>query len=424
MTPATEKRGLSGAAPRGVAPSNTPPSTRQRGGEDWFEGAFYLRWQPEKLQEVAAILDAEQVAVRENESPADGFIQSLPGRGLWKVHANGCRLGDPTRGPMMRWRLERDGVRFTLANRAEPHQTNPSGTFMATGEVMIAMGGAEKVWDLIRTWLRELGAEIVTAKVSRVDLCVDIPGVGVADLMAAYREERYITRTRHSEDWSQTAAYRRFRRDTGCALGTATRLRIYDKSLECQDLAKRAWMIHRRWGGEDQDKALRVEFQVRREFLKDRGIDTVEDYFLKRRSLAKYLCTDWVRFVEAFDRRHTDRAESMPIWQRVQEDFDHWTAGPFSTLAPLPREKVQDRQLIRQAAGCIETIAARMGVSIGGPDDFLGFASERLWAVIEDDNQISRRVLHKTNTLTRARGDDGPGVPIGAGAVTPFGVTS
>jgi len=349
---------------------------------------------------VANIIDVEKELVAEGLHEHDGFTQALPGAGLWKVHPTGCRLGDAAKGPIMRWRLQRDGIVFGLTKRAEPHKTNPSGFVRMTGDVLLALGSAEALWRRVVEWFAELGATVVEAKLSRVDMCVDLPGVGVDEFMAAFREGRYVTRTKKSEEWS-FATYRAGRQDTGLAMGTVTRVRIYDKSEECRDIACRAWMVHRRWGGVDPDKATRVEFQLRREFLTEHGVSTVEDYFAKRRALARFLCGSWIKFVaDGFDERHTDRAITLPLWKRVAEDFDTWTTGaPVADLSPIARETVKPESLVKQIRGCAERVAALQGVKIEGPDDFLGFVNEHLYALIEDDTEIGARVRNKTSTI-------------------------
>ena len=65
--------------------------------------------------------------------------------------------------------------------------------------------------------------------------------------------------------------------------------RIYDKKAEVElkanphiNLCMRVY----RWKcNEMPSAATRVEFELRREALKERGIDTVEDYYVKRADL-------------------------------------------------------------------------------------------------------------------------------------------
>jgi len=364
----------------------------------------YLRWQPEALQAFSDIVDAEKELVADGRHEHNGFCQKLPGAGLWKIHPHGCRLGDTAHGPVMRWRMERDGIAFGLTRRAEPHKTNPSGFVRMTGDFLLAHGSAERAWADVVRWFRELGAEVVEAKLSRVDMCVDLPGVSVVEFMEAYRAGQYVTRTKKSEEWS-FATYKAGRKDTGLAMGSGTRMRIYDKAEECRDISLRSWMIHRRWGGVDPDDATRVEFQLRREFLTEHGVSTVEDYFAKRRTLARFLTTRWVRFVQDLDARHTDRAETSQIWRDVQDAFDQWTAGSDDAdLSPLPRATVDVDAYAKQIRGLAESAAAKLGMWIDGQDELINFAAELTYGVTEGDTQIGERVMCKMNQTTAPPG--------------------
>lgn len=352
-----------------------------------------------------AILDAEKEAVAEGVHENDGFCQKLPGGGLWKVHPNGFRMGEAGKGPIMRWKIERDGMRFGLTARPVHHKTNPTGQVIVSGETMLALGGSmELVYGKVKTWLAEIGLTLVEAKLSRVDMCVDLVGVGVSEFVDAYRDCRVMTLTKKSEDHSDCCLYRSGRRDTGFVLGRGTSVRIYDKVEECsQDIAKWAWMVHSRYGGVMPEAATRVEFQLRREFLKDHGVNTVEDYIAKRRAIAKFLTGRWVRFLDdSFDPRHTDRAKNLPVWDTVAALFDQWTQGSpaAADLAPIPREAVNPDALVKQARGCIETAAARMGLWIEGQHDFMEFAAAVLWDQTTNDPRLSERVQNKMNQTT------------------------
>lgn len=389
---------------RGVPLSNTPPATLQvagrTGGEDWFEVMVYLDWK--SVAGFSAIrdeLDAAQLAARDPRTPKDGFV-TLPGsRGLWRVHAHGCKLGGGQKGPSMRWRLERDGIEFGLASRLHPHETNPSGFVRMTGELLIASGDARGMWAKVLRWFRELGARVVSAKVSRVDLCADLPGVGVSELVAAFRRGDVIRRTRRGEEWAE-CVHTSGRKETGLSLGAGTMCRIYDKAEECRDLAKRAWMISRRWGGLDRDEALRVEFQCRREFLKARGIDTVRDYFKARASLAEYLAGRWLRFVSDLDSRHTERAQDLPIWSRVRDAFRSWTGSKCVDLPPVSRRDVRFDDLAAMIRGTLESVAARVREPIASGADLVAFFDRQLRPRFEADALIPVRVeLKKNRTL-------------------------
>lgn len=445
---------------RGVTISNTPPQNlhelpadpaaaledRLTGGEDWFELMLYLRWDPARLEEVSEHLDAVKESVAEGKG--DGWTHSLPGSGgLWKVEPHGCRLGDARKGPILRWKFSRDGIVFGLTRRPDPHKTLPSGFVRMTGDVLIAHGDAQALWLQVKEWFREMGAEVVTAKVSRVDMCVDLPNVRVEDFVDAYHADQFITRTKRSrqhakhvdhgaqditledeEDAEKTIpveAYRSGRKWTGLRFGAGTQCRIYDKLAECRDLAKRAWLAKRRWGGMPDD-ATRVEFQLRRSFLtaekckpEDDGkldrpvIDTVEDYFAHRAELADYLCSKWLKFFEpGFDPRQPSRGTTLAIWQRVAEDFKTWTGDPRPRrFLPMQRSKMPVEDLVKQAKGCMESAAARCGLFVEKADDLFYFTLEQLTPLYDEDEDLAEKVAKKMKTCI-APVDDAAEIPI------------
>lgn len=444
---------LSNTPPQNLHSDFDPAANRLTGGEDWFEAVVYLRWNPVALEAVAAHLDAVKEEAAEG---GDGWTQSIPGSGgLWKVEPTGARLGG-AKGPIMRWRFSRDGIVFLLTRRADPHKTLPSGLVRITGDVLIAHGDARPLWEEVKRWFAEIGAEVTTAKLSRVDLCVDLPDVDVEEFVQPYHEGRYTTRTKRTrehcthlerpiatapeqideeeegedDDRCAVELYKAGRRYTGLRFGTGTQLRIYDKLAECRDVALRAWLAHRRWGGVVPDKATRVEFQLRRSFLTAEKvkpdadgnigrpvIDTVEDYFTHRAALARYLVSSWVCFWAAgFDPRHPERATVLKLWKRVADDFKAWTGDTRErTYQPMRREEMPVDDLMKQALGCIESAAARCGLIIEEHEEdepmsgLWSFAADQLWPLIDGDRgQIPDRVFRKMKALIRPLGSDDP----------------
>jgi hypothetical protein len=422
------------AAGAGGELSNTPPATLQNvdsgapttGGEDWLEVMLYVQWDHSRWHTLTTQLDAAQRASENPKAKGEDFVR-LPGSGgLWRVHS-GCSLGGAKgNGPRCRWRIERDGIMFGLVNRPDPHKTLPSGFVRITGDVLTALGDAEAAWQAVIRWVYELGGKIVRNALSRVDACVDLPGVGVDELVTAFMDGRVIRRTRkatvytEARDGKSEAAkpidelFWEGRVKTGLRCGSGgggSMLRIYDKARECKDISTRAWVTNRRWGGVDQDKAVRVEWQMRREFLTAEkcrvnaktgelhrpAVDTVEDWFEKRAQLLDWMMSEYTRFVKPFDRRHTERAEDLDVWKEARRRFKQWadTHGGNASLKPLQRGSIDVSSLQKQARGVLESIAARLHVPIDSPDDLLGFANTQLWEVIEMDTDIRDRVRNR-----------------------------
>lgn len=370
----------------------------------------YLRWDSDAWDVLKSELDRLKAESKANDGKFTQVV--LPGcSGHWHVHPHGFKLGDG--GPSISWVLERSGVRIGLRSQdgTEPHETLPSGVVIITGETLTPYADAKPLWDEVCGWFAELGATIVQAKLSRVDMCVDLAGESVVPLMQALQDGRVIRRSLRAEEvYEGHALHRSGRRPTGMYLGSkksgVALCRIYDKALECRDLARRAWLIRERWGC-DPDEAVRVEFQLRREFLTAKKchnkaphrpvIDTVEDYFKARADLAVYLCEKWLRFVDlGFNPDHTERAVNLPLWDKVISAFKAWTGDPDRrAYAPLKRDEVDIEDLMIQIRGCAESAAARMGIVVELPDDLTGFLLEEFDKVVRHDKAVMSRWVAK-----------------------------
>jgi hypothetical protein len=236
------------------------------------------------------------------------------------------------------------------------------------------------------------GGTIHQKKLSRVDMCLDLPGVGMEDFIAAYKEQRYICRANN----------RGYMESNGVTLYLGKhplQLRIYDKVAQlvmANDPLKFMLMQERRWHAIQQNEATRVEFEIGREALKDRGIDTPEDYFKKRADLISCLCHEWVRFTaQAVDRTSTSRAEVLPLWLKVEKGFQDWLGLPVGeSLEALDRGSVDVRMLARQAIGVMMTAAVIQGLTFKHEERLIGYVDRsfrRELASMDISGEMARR---------------------------------
>jgi hypothetical protein len=151
---------------------------------------------------------------------------------------------------------------------------------------------------------------------------------------------------------------------TGFDVGTDTKLRVYDKLVEVgSDPTKAAVMIERRWGGAVPECATRVEFQLRRDSLKENWqVTSVEDLFQKAHAIVEWLTQKWFRLSEEFDRenRNHDSAVTCDLWANVQAAFSSVFAG-LDMVKPSLRKYVPDpKALVKQIVGCGASALAAM----------------------------------------------------------------
>ena len=364
------------AAPGGVMSSNTPPlSSQWIGAEDWFEWVSYVNWLTKKWAESRNLLEMCKSLAAEEDVPEE--LKWLIDRIEVKVDPSGVRLGLKNKGPYFAYKMEYGELTVMIADRQSAIRKIPNVVMRANGEACLGYG-AESCLKHGRDFIASLGGLITKEKLSRVDIALDMPGVGMRDFLAAFKEERYICRAKSLG----------FTKSNGLTLKfgeSPLLLRIYDKLAETQKCAnpRKAFdMEMRRWNGMIPDQAARVEFELRREALKERGIDSVDDYFKKRADLVNYLVREWFRFTtESVDRenKNQSRAEVLPLWKDVQTAFESWAGSPAGcSLEPLNLEAVDVTQLFKQALGVIKAAAKYQGKNNLNSEELLSYAMRKL----------------------------------------------
>jgi hypothetical protein len=100
--------------------------------------------------------------------------------------------------------------------------------------------------------------------------------------------------------------------------GGAFSSRIYDKGLEIRLKSKKSWMLDI-WQLPEVPKgyrAIRVEFQLRREAIVELGMNSIWN----PRNAWAYCSHTWLKFQNRPDLHHTQQ-NTMPFWQTVQNGF-------------------------------------------------------------------------------------------------------
>ena len=381
QTPACATGRMPGASPApatapGVSSSNTPPPTSNvgqfTGGEDWFEWCAYVEWGkawPTLQQSLELAKTVAGDAQLRKETGGDSF---MIGNEIVFLEPSGASLGKKGKGQYMAYRLKCNGLGLQIANRESPGRTAPNVIIRADGTQCLNRGVVGCL-DLGRKLICDAGGTILKEKLSRVDMCLDLPGVSIAPFAKAYDERRYICR----------ATKRTKVESTGITLylgKSPLMLRIYDKAVQLKeqpDIIKQFLMIERRWHGEAPESATRVEFQLNRGALKQRGIDSPADYLLKRGDLIHYLCQDWIRFTaRAVDKTNTTRARVLPLWKKVATGFANWAGSSTGQdLSPLPTDTMDVRQLLKQAIGAVLTAAVLQGLSPQTPIHVISYVT-------------------------------------------------
>jgi hypothetical protein len=206
---------------------------------------------------------------------------------------------------------------------------------------------------------------------SRVDPALDVrTSLVEADALFAMVDdgEVVVTRGRSQQDFS---SYKRCRRRTGFAIGRGdVRLRVYDKREECTKPGKRGkWEVWlERWGLAslpDDETVVRSEWQLKRDFLKQFGAHTLDDFLARAADVLGYTNGSWFRLAgPPAGKLH--KRETLPVWSSVAAAFvsGEWSRGiGAKRVKVLPVLDVD--ALLAQAAGCLRGVAAAVGLRDG-----------------------------------------------------------
>ena len=214
--------------------------------------------------------------------------------------------------------------------------SRPSIMVEFRSETLWRLGVSEAV-STIKGILTNAGASLIEVKLSRVDLCVQL--LIPKKLWSIQLIDYAVTR---ATDIDPHYKHRKF---TGISIGKGIiSARLYNKPLEISQKSKKYWMYDI-WGIQideiPNDKLIiRIEFQLRREFLKQVGLNTVED-LLSLHSRAWAHCTQtWLRFQDGIG-KHVSRRNILPFWNTIQTGYEG-----AQEENPLVREKayVQDKR--------------------------------------------------------------------------------
>jgi hypothetical protein len=388
--------------PPGGLITNRPPFKTNTGGEDWFEVSLYLRHS--RFDKLAQQLDKARKAAENGDRGGD--LVKFGGM-TFVVRPSGANAGSPGKQVHFRWQLHcENGLVIQLMNRREPHPTMPNGNVRATSLLLMQIG-AKAVWKLAVKLLRAMGCVIERNKLSRVDPCVDMPGMDIRTLCRAFSDGNHVTLARSSSQYERedvmvctdSSTHSFGRSPTGFVVGQSPlKLRVYDKFREANSVMEKITaVISYRWGY-FTTKAIRAEFCIRREKVKDFGVDTVADWFARRAQICEELCTKWFRLTSGpVDHDHADRSETMSEWLAIQTAFAAWTGTPdYICLQPLSPENVPAMNLLLQIVGLCKSYFAKTGCKIDSNEKFIEEAMRAVQVLIELEDmpaEVWRRIV-------------------------------
>ena len=258
------------------------------------------------------------------------------------------------------WILDNNEYLLNIGNWQEP-KSMPSVMVYIRSETLWRQGPKQAVKDIIE-FLASQNGYIKTVKLSRIDLCVDT--LFPVNLWNRDLFDYRVTRATYASIHFNLNAL------TGITFGKgAISARLYDKHLEIQQQSKKTWMFDV-WGHQqppEGKKIIRIEFQLRRETIKELGLDQYNDLFRLQKNLWKYCTQEWLKFQNNPGLKSQQR-KTFPWWEEIQNGFEgSQDAMPLIRCKAISKD--QD-QLFCQTNGLLTSMAALIQER-----DFLEFGS-------------------------------------------------
>lgn len=214
--------------------------------------------------------------------------------------------------------------------------------------------GLSTILELLEFDLGNFGGTIERIQPSRVDLCADFKLS--EPLTFSLLEILRVSRTRKIRMIMNGGALETYY--SGSA-DSPVQVRIYDKGKEILKSNKQ-WFLPL-WGLDDPAGVWRVEFQLRRSFLHQYRINTLEGLWDKIGAMWAYLTDEWFS-LRLLDNDKAERRSVLPWWQAVQECRDR-----FGDLADTKRTFTSDsvepiKKTVAHIIGRLVSIAAQSGI--------------------------------------------------------------
>lgn len=258
------------------------------------------------------------------------------------------------------WKLESKDMTMLVGGWAKP-KSRPSILVEFRSEFLWKYG-PEWCVDFVTGLISKNGGKHIVVKPSRLDLCVDllVPEEEWSMDLFEYRVTHARKGGIHFDGKTMS----------GMSIGRGKfSARIYDKALEIKQKSKKYWMYDV-WKIDAVPKGMRVirvEFQLRREAIKEFGAQLIEDLFEKVEEVWAYLTQKWLKFRTRPGLHHTQR-KTRDFWTAVQNGF----AGS-QAAEPAVRRKIYAgtrEQLVNQVEGGLAAINALDLEEIGASDDY------------------------------------------------------
>ena len=278
----------------------------------WGVDSLYQSYPGELFPEVLDRLKALKVLAQSQEPGLPSQAQYLVSGHIFEVKDKGA--------PLFPYVLEDGSFRIQLA---KPSKTVPMAYVKVSSGYLAHVGPAEAEKALYAL-LSELGTLNDLPNVSRVDLFVDF----ITAENIEWDRQAWVTRA------ASVNAYAVNEKFSGWTVGQGGDMsaRLYNKILEIQKSGKEyLFELWRAVGWNPGDPVWRLEFQIKREILAQKGLPKLSQVLSNLNGLWSYATTEWLRLtLPSEDDQTRSRWPVHPLWgflSSVDWDTD---GGPLS----------------------------------------------------------------------------------------------
>lgn len=276
------RAGEPGAEP-GAAPSNTAPHNDKTTPVDAFRllrlavDSLYLSFPGDLRPEVLAALSTLKTKAQSEHPELQAQAQYVVGRHIFEVKDKGAR--------MFPFVLEDNAYRLQLS---KPGKKLPMAYVKVSAEYLAHKGPVE-VHQELQELLAEFGDVSGSGLVSRIDLAADFVS---SIAMDSWPRTAWVTRATQIHSYAKDQVF------TGWAIGMGGVIsaRLYNKVEEILYSGK-PWVMNL-WepaGWTPGEPVWRLEFELKRDFLKEKGLSSLDSVLEHLNGLWSYATTEWLR---------------------------------------------------------------------------------------------------------------------------------
>lgn len=270
----------------GAPPSNTAPHNSNAALPDGFKllrlavDSLYLSYPGDLHSGVLRHLIDLKTLAQSLDPLQQSLAQYVVGGHVFEVKDKGAG--------MFPFVLDDNAFRIQFS---KPSKKLPMAYVKVSAEYL-AHKGPRVIQDELESLLGEFGEMTGRNMVSRIDLAADFTSPCVMD---SWHRSAWVTRAVEIHSYAKDQQF------TGwtVGMGGVIAARLYDKTKEIQHSGK-TWAseLWRPSGWEPGQAVWRLEFEMKRDYLKERSLSSLESVLVNLNGLWRYATTEWLRLTE------------------------------------------------------------------------------------------------------------------------------